>query len=71
MRWLKNTVLELWGLFVDDASFAVAIVAWIVIGVFVLRRCVPPPWPGPVFFLGIAVVLIENAARSARRSRRL
>jgi hypothetical protein len=29
MRWIGNIVREVFGLFVDDGSFALAILAWI------------------------------------------
>lgn len=29
MRWFKTIILELYGLFVDDGSFAITIVVWL------------------------------------------
>ncbi len=29
MTWLRNIVAELFGLFVDDGSFAIAILIWL------------------------------------------
>ena len=66
MRWLTSIAREVWGLFVDDGSFAAAIVVWLALAVVVLPRVVAR-WAGPVWFAGLAVILIESVLRAARR----
>jgi len=70
MSWLRRVGLELWGLFVEDGSFAAAILLWIVITVFLLPTVLPDNWRGPVTFAGLGVILIENVVRSAKRLRK-
>jgi hypothetical protein len=67
MHWIKTIAAEMLSLFVDDVRFAVAIVAWVV-----LVRVLAPLFPGqaiaegPVLFVGLALILVESAARRAR-----
>ncbi len=58
---------EAYGLVVDDATLAIAILAWIAV-VWLLGRndILAPAWGGIVLFAGLALILIENAARRAR-----
>jgi membrane protein implicated in regulation of membrane protease activity len=68
MRWLKSIAREVFGLFVDDGIFAVAILAWLALAVVVLPRA--GLWTrvaGPVLFAGLALILIESALRFSRR----
>jgi hypothetical protein len=60
---------ELWGLFVEDASLTVAIAVCIALAAFMAREGVAPQFCGPLLFLALALVLLENSYRSARRSR--
>ena len=69
MRWIKSIVRELYGLFVDDGSFAIAILVWLGLAVaMVPRATVGAWWAGPALFVGLAVILIESVLRFARRS---
>ena len=68
MKWLRSVVREVWGLFVDDGSFAAAIVVWLALAVLVLPR-VAAGWAGPVWFVGLAAILIESVLRAARRTK--
>ena len=62
---------EILGLFVDDGSFAVVIVVWLVLAVAGLPLVVPEGrWSGPILFVGLALVLVESVLRYARRRRR-
>jgi pilus assembly protein TadC len=76
MSKLKTILAEILGLFVDDGSFALAILVWLALVAFVLPRFVPNATAqsiAPAFFLGLAVVLAESVlrfARNARNSRR-
>jgi len=54
-------------LFVDDGSFAVALLVWMVGAAAVLRIFGAGDWGGPVFATGIGIVLAENVLRSAHR----
>jgi len=68
MAWLKTILHEAYGLFVDDGSFAVAILLWLGINWQVLPRLgLPSAWGGPILFAGLALILLESAARRARR----
>lgn len=70
MRWLRTVVAEIWGLFVDDGSFAAAIVVWLALVLFGLRRLGwSSRWGGIALFCGLALVLVENVLRHARRRR--
>jgi hypothetical protein len=68
MRWIRTVASEVFGLFVDDGSFAVAILVWLGLCWLLLPRIgVPPSVMGPVLFVGLAAILVESAARRARR----
>ena len=70
MHWLKKILAELLGLFVDDISFALAIIAWLgVIWWGLPRLKLPAVWNGVILFAGLATILAESALRKARRSR--
>jgi hypothetical protein len=67
MRWIKSVVREVFGLFVDDGSFAIAILAWLVVVVVALPRAgAAARWAGPALFAGLAAVLVESVLRSSR-----
>ena len=60
MKWLKNIFREIFGLFVDDGSFALAVLIWLA-----LVRSATPHLNIPS---GItAVILFESATRYSRR----
>ena len=68
MRWIRTVLREIWGLFVDDGSFALSIVVWVLLAVVVVRRVAPEAnWAGPALFAGLAVILAVSALRYARR----
>jgi membrane protein implicated in regulation of membrane protease activity len=68
VAWLKPIVREVFGLFVDDISFAGAIVLWLLLALLVLpRMAVGRSWEGVVLFAGLASILIESVLRFARR----
>ncbi len=68
MGWLKSIAREIYGLFVDDGSFAVAILAWLVVCIVALsREAAGAWWSGPALFAGFAVILIESVLRFARQ----
>ncbi len=66
MGWLGTVLREVWGLFVDDVSFAAAIVVWVGL-VWVLMRFGFGGWgAGLVLFAGLGVVLAGSLWRFAR-----
>lgn len=68
MSSLKTIVAEILGLFVDDGSFALAIVVWLGLAGLVLPRLQAlGPWASALLFAGLAAVLVESALRRARR----
>ena len=70
MRWLRSIAREVIGLFVDDGSFAIAILAWLALAAAVLPRA--GLWTrgaGPVLFAGLAAILVASVLRYSRRRR--
>ncbi len=68
MTWLKTIWSEFIGLFVDDGSLAVAVLAWLAAAWLLLPRLpLPPALPPVLLFAGLAVILIESAWRRARQ----
>ena len=68
MSLARQVLNELFGLFVDDGSLAVAILA-LVAALAALARLglVTPPLGGGLLALGLAGLLLENLFRSARK----
>ncbi|MDQ2665695.1 MAG: hypothetical protein M3Z05_06765 [Gemmatimonadota bacterium] len=68
MSAILRAVAEVWGLFVEDISFTVAIVVCLGLAWLLAPALnIPPPWRGTVLFALLAVALIENVWRSARQ----
>lgn len=68
MSWIKNIWAEFVGLFVDDGSFAVAIVLWLGVGWLLLPRLeLPPVWPPAILFIGLVLIMAESTMRQAGR----
>ena len=67
MKVLLNALQEVYGLFVDDGSFALAILVWVAIAAFVFTRLPGTAWRAPLLFIGLIVLLLENVWRTARR----
>jgi hypothetical protein len=67
MAWIRTIVTEVFGLFVDDGSLAIAVLAWLLLTAFVLPRLgLGPGWIGVLLFGGLVLVLLENTLRRAR-----
>ena len=67
MTFLRSVLAELFGMFVDDGSLAIAILAWVaVIALLQWSALIAPGLLGAVLFLGLAVLLLENVLRRAR-----
>jgi len=59
---------EVYGLFVEDGSLAIGIIAWLLISAFVVPALhAPDSWRAPVLLLGLAILLIENVLRGSKR----
>ncbi|HEV2606946.1 MAG TPA: hypothetical protein VGT79_03080 [Xanthomonadaceae bacterium] len=68
MQWLKTIFEELIGLFVDDGSFAIAILVWLALLWLLLPRLpMPAVWNGPILFVGLGLILVESVLRRARK----
>lgn len=69
MRWIKTVADEVFGLFVDDGRFAVAILVWLLfVWLAVSRIGVAPVWAAIGLFLGLAAILVQSVIQRARRS---
>lgn len=67
MNTILTALREVWGLFVEDASLTIGILVCVALAIFVLPHvALPPAWRGPLFFVVLALVLLENVRRSAR-----
>ena len=67
MRAVVAAARQVWGLFVEDASFTAGILGCVAFAVFLLPHTgLRPVWRGPALFLGLGAVLLENVWRSAR-----
>ncbi len=66
MQWLKTIAQEIYGLFVDDASFALAILVWLAVAWLALPRA-SAGWQGALLTGGLVVILIESALRASVR----
>jgi membrane protein implicated in regulation of membrane protease activity len=68
MRWYRSIAREVVGLFVDDGSFAIAILVWLGLAVAVVPHAASSArWAGPALFAGLALILIASVLRFARR----
>ena len=68
MRWLKVILSEIYGLFVDDGHFAIAILLWLGACWLVLPRlAVPSGLKGPILFAGLAFLLLDSTLRKSRK----
>jgi branched-subunit amino acid transport protein len=67
VNWLKTILQEIFGLFVDDASFALAILLWLVlVKVLTPHLGIPATWNEIILFAGLAFILTESATRYAK-----
>jgi hypothetical protein len=70
MTWIKTILREVYGLFVDDLKFALAIIFWIALVRLIFPHIsITPAWRGFILFAGLALILAENAALYARSRR--
>lgn len=70
MKWIKNILREIYGLFVDDSAFALSILVWLgIVRWTVLRLNISPTSTAIILFAGLGLILVESTARYARRKR--
>jgi hypothetical protein len=68
MKWLQNIFREIFGLFVDDGSFALAILSWLAVVRWATPHLnIPSGITGVILFAGLALILAESTARYSRR----
>ena len=68
MNAIKTALREVYGLFVEDGSYALALVVWIVAVALLLPRLpIAAAWRAPILFAGMILILLENVVRSARK----
>jgi hypothetical protein len=60
---------EIYGLFVEDGSFATALAVWMVMACVAPRVLRVGHWGGPVLFAGFVVVLAESTLRGSKKGR--
>lgn len=72
MTWIRNILREIFGLFVDDGAFALAILIWIGIvhGAAPYIR-LSSATIAIILFVGLALILLESTTRYVRRKRRV
>jgi len=59
---------KVFGLFVDDGSLALSILAWIfALHVVAAIAFIEQTWAAPVLFLGCVGILVENVLRASRQ----
>jgi hypothetical protein len=67
MRIIAAVARELFGLFVDDGAFAVAIAAWLAVGAATLPRLAPDAaLAGIALFAGLTLILFASLRRASR-----
>jgi hypothetical protein len=66
MDALTKVLQELVSLFVDDGTLAATILIWIALYGLLLPLLPMGSWQGPILFIGLAFILVENALRGAR-----
>jgi hypothetical protein len=71
MKGLKTICREVLGLFVDDGSFAAAILVWLGVVWFISRRTEPGSvWNVAILSAGVVLILIESTVRFAKCKRK-
>jgi hypothetical protein len=70
MNVIVTALKELFGLFVEDGSYAVAIIAWLLIAALVLPHIGASEWRAPLLLAGLLLVMCENVLRSAKQAKR-
>lgn len=69
MGWVRTVVREVLGLFVDDGSFALAILLWLGVMWFAASHLRLGVLGGAILAAGLLLVLLENLVRSSRKKK--
>ncbi len=70
MSIIKDIFRELFGLFVDDGSLAIAILVWVAFAAFIHSQVwLSFEFQEVIWVLGVFAILLENVLRKARRQR--
>lgn len=68
MHWFRTVCHEVFGLFVDDGSFAISIIVWLgIVWLLLPHLAVFSWWNGTILFAGLACILVESTLRYARK----
>jgi len=68
MGWVRAAIRELIALFVDDGSLAIAVLVWVAVVVLIFPAAsLDRGWLAVLLFAGLALILLENVLRAARR----
>jgi hypothetical protein len=68
MNALTTALKELYGLFVEDGSYALGIVLWLlVVGLVFSQLPQLGFWRAVLLFAGLVFLLVENVLRTARQ----
>jgi hypothetical protein len=68
MKWLKTILREILALFVDDGSFAAAILVWLGVVWFISRYIGPGSvWSAVTLSVGLVLILVESAVHFKKR----
>jgi hypothetical protein len=70
MNALSAILSELWKLFVDDGSMALALVVWCGACGLILPTLLPSSeWAAPILFIGCVTILLADVGMVVRRRR--
>ncbi len=69
MGWMRTVAREVLGLFVDDGSFALAILLWLGVMRFTASHLRPGVLGGVILAAGLLLILLENLVRSSRKKK--
>jgi hypothetical protein len=68
MSAVRVALKELWGLFVEDATLTIGALVCVALAAFVAPRLgLAPRWRAPALFVVVALMLLENVYRGARK----
>lgn len=67
MNVFVTAIKEVYGLFVEDGSYAASILIWLLVAALVLPHAALGIWRAPLLCAGLLFLLVENVLRSARR----
>jgi hypothetical protein len=68
MNVILTAIKEIYGLFVEDGSYATSIVVWVLVTALVFPHLPALGlWRAPLLFVGLLFLLVENVRRTARK----